>query len=98
VAAAGRRFAFLIYRVEGEVDFADYHLRDAHATLRFIMVYDVASRHWDFSLEASKKKNRMQLPWGPFQAVKYALSPDGSLLGILDDGLVEVYRLPTSHP
>jgi len=95
VSADGRRFAFVTYREEGELDIADYHLRSAHVALRSIMVYDVPSNHWVYALEANKKNRSIKITSNrPFPLPKLALSPDGSLMAILIDDLVEMYRLP----
>lgn len=95
VSADGHRFAILLYRLEGEIDFADYHIRSPHTTLQSILVYDIPSRHWLFGLEANKKMSRYEpAPGGFFELPEYALSPDGSLMAILADDSVQVYRLP----
>jgi hypothetical protein len=91
VSADGRRMAFLRYRVEGEVDFADFHVRDPHRTLKSLMLFDVVARHWVWGLEFNKKRNRISYS-SPDPAI--ALSPSGTYMGFLCGGIVEAYRLP----
>jgi len=99
VSADGRRFALLVYREEGELDIADYHLRSPHLVLRSVMVYDIPGRHWVYAVEADNKHNRIRITSrGPLLLPKLALSPDGCLLAILSDGLIEVYQLPAPRP
>ncbi|HEV2177250.1 MAG TPA: hypothetical protein VGW33_08625 [Terriglobia bacterium] len=59
---------------------------DYHSVLKRIMVYDIPTREWIYTLAAKRQKI------GSISGL--ALSPDGSQMAILTDGVVETYRLP----
>jgi hypothetical protein len=58
--------------------------------LKRIEVYDIPSRRMIYSFDARKQKVK--------DVSGVALSPDGSLLAVLTDGVVLVYRIPSSPP
>jgi hypothetical protein len=91
VTANGSKIAFLRYSIEGEVDFADYHLRDPHKTLKSLIILDVATRHWVWGLDFKGRRNRLNYS---SHDPAITLSPSGTCLGFLSGDLIEVYRLP----
>ena len=85
-SADGRRFALSLDKCEGGSAVLDIA---PHYSLNRIMVHDLVSREWINALDPKK------------QGIKgihdLALSPDGSLLGLIaQDGALEVCRLPGS--
>lgn len=82
-SADGRRFAVAVLAHRGGSSFFDV---SSHSVLKRILVYDMSSRKPVYTLEA-KKQNIKDISG-------LALSPDGSLMAILADGVVEVYRIP----
>lgn len=82
-SANGRRFAVQQYVNKGGSALLDI---SSHSVFRRIVVFDVPTRQWIYNLEA-KSQNIRTLP-------AFALSPDGSLMAILTDGVVRVYSLP----
>lgn len=82
----GNRFAVTVWTHKGGSAFLDI---DYHAVLKRIVVYDLPSQHVAFTLDAKQQKIRT--------VSGVALSPDGSLMAILTDGVVEVYQLPPEH-
>lgn len=86
-SASGNRFAVAIWAHKGGSDVLDI---SAHSVLKRIMVFDIATRRWIYTLSAKKQKIKT--------VSGLALSPDGSLMAILTNGVVEVYRLPNSPP
>lgn len=84
VSANGQRFADAIYKGKGGSWLLDI---PAHYTLKQIRVYDIAARRWIYTLDGKKQ--------GIKTISGQALSPDGSLLALIDqDGILQVYRIP----
>jgi WD40 repeat protein len=79
----GKRFAVTISAHKGGSAFFDI---DSHSVLKRIMVYELPSGQAVYTLDAKQQKIN--------DVSGVALSPDGSLMAILTDGVVEVYRLP----
>jgi hypothetical protein len=84
-SAGGKRFAVTIWAQKGGSAFLDISY---HSILKRVVVYDLVSRRAVYSLDA--KTAKMTGVSG------VALSPDGSLMGLLTDGVVKVYQLPIS--
>jgi hypothetical protein len=82
-SADGKRFAVAIWAHKGGSAFFDI---SSHNVLKRIVVYDLQSRQAVYTLDG--KKQRISDVSG------LALSPDGSLMAILTDGVVAVYRVP----
>jgi hypothetical protein len=80
-SADGRRFAVTIWEHKGGSAFLDI---SSHSVLKRILVYDLPSRQAVYTLAAKQQKIK--------DMSGVALSPDGSLMAILTDGFVEVYR------
>jgi hypothetical protein len=89
-AADGKRFAIAVWEHKGGSEFFDISY---HSVLKRIEVYDIPRRQRVYSLDAKKQKLRAKDEFG--FAFGVALSPDGSLLAVLVDGVVEVYKLPS---
>ncbi len=80
----GRRFALAIERGKGGSRPLDIH---PHYSLSRLSVFDLPSRRWVYKLEAKTH--------GIKSISGLALSPDGSLLALINqDGVLELYRLP----
>jgi hypothetical protein len=80
----GRRFALAIYRGKGGSEVLDIA---AHYTLSRVMVYDVPSRQWVYTLDAKAQSIK--------DITGLALSPDASSLALIDgDGVLKLYDLP----
>jgi hypothetical protein len=85
-SADGNRFALPFYRAHGGSAFLDI---PAHYLLKELKVYDLPSQRWIFRLDGKKQKIRT--------LSGLALSPDGSLLALINqDGILEVYRVPST--
>jgi hypothetical protein len=82
-SADGKRLAVAVYVHKGGSTVLDI---DYHNVLKRIVVFDIPSRRWVYTLEAKKQKIKT--------ISGLALSPDGALVAILTDGVVQVYRLP----
>ena len=82
----GNRFAVTVWAHKGGSVLFDI---DYHIALKRIVVYDLPSREALFTLDAKQQKIK--------NVSGVALSPNGSLMGILTDGVVEVYQLPPEH-
>ncbi len=81
---SGGSFALGILKGKGGSRFLDIA---AHYSMDRVVVFDVAARRWIYTLDA-KKHNIKELSG-------MALSPDGSLLAIINqDGILEVYQIP----
>jgi hypothetical protein len=80
----GNRFAVTVWAHKGGSTLLDI---DYHTVLKRIEIYDVPHSHPVYTLDA--KQQRLKDVSG------VALSPDGSLIAILTDGVVEVYRVPS---
>ena len=84
VSAGGQRFAVAIYKGKGGSALLDI---GTHYSLDRIMVYDLTARVWSYAVGAKKQ--------GLKSISGLALSPDGSLLALINqDGVLEVYRVP----
>jgi hypothetical protein len=80
----GRRIALAVFKGQGGSEFFDVGPR---YPLDRIIVFDVPSLRWTYALDAKKLK----IP----NVSGIALSPDGSLLGIItENGILQVFRLP----
>jgi hypothetical protein len=83
-SAGGQRFAIAVYKGKGGSWALDI---GPHYSLDRIMVYDIPSRRWIHTLTGKKQ--------GIKSISGLAVSPDGSLLGAINqDGILEVYRVP----
>jgi hypothetical protein len=83
-AVGGQRFAIAVYRGKGGSRLLDIAPR---FSLNRIMVYDLPSRQWIYTLYAKRR--------GIESVSAFALSPGGLKLALIDqDGMVQVYRLP----
>jgi hypothetical protein len=82
-SADGKRFAVTVWAHKGGSAFLDI---DYHSVLKRIVVYDLPSRQAVYTLDAKQQKVK--------NVSAVALSPNGSLLAILIDGVVQVYRVP----
>lgn len=78
-SAGSKRFAVTIWTRAGGSQLLDI---SSHAVLKRIMVYDTQSRKKVFTLEARQQVKH---------ASAFALSPDGSRLAVLADGVIYVY-------
>ncbi len=86
VSAGGQRFAVETYKVHGGSWLLDIGGR---ASVYRIKVYDIPTRQWIYTLDGKMQHIR--------SISGLALSPDGSLLGLINqDGILEVYRLPNA--
>jgi hypothetical protein len=85
-SADGKRFAVTVWAHKGGNAFLDI---DSHSVLKRILVYDIPSRQPLYSFDAKSQKVK--------NVSGIALSPDGSLMAILTEGVVEVYRLPSDN-
>ncbi|MFQ5663141.1 MAG: hypothetical protein ACE5HL_04860 [Terriglobia bacterium] len=82
----GRRFAVLVEKMRGiTIELLDMY---SYPVPHRLVVYDIPSRRAIYSL----KTKLLSKP-----GLHIALSPDGSLLAILANGVVEVYQLPQSE-
>jgi hypothetical protein len=82
----GKRFAVTVWAHKGGSALLDISY---HRVLKRIVVYDIPSRHPIYAFEATKRQSK--------DVSGVAVSPDGSLLAILTDGVLEVYQLPSSR-
>jgi len=85
-SADGKRLAVTVWAHKGGSAFFDI---DSHSMLKRIVIYDLLSGQAEYTLDAKQQKIK--------DVSGVALSPDGSLLAILTDGVVEVYQLPPEH-
>jgi hypothetical protein len=81
-SADGKRFAVGVSEHKGGSAFFDVSY---NSVLKRIVVYDIPSRQPVYTLDAKKSKIKT------FSGL--ALSPDGSLMAILVDGVIEVYKV-----
>lgn len=86
-SADGKRFAVTVSAQKGGSSLLDIGF---HSVLKHIVVYDLPSGRAIYTLDARQQKIK--------DVSGVALSPDGSLMAILTDGIVEVYQLPSGHP
>ncbi len=90
-SADGRRLALGVFKASGGVTALDVA---SHYSLSRIVVYDIPARKWVYSLEA--KKLRIKARPARWRDSELALTSDGSLLGLItNDGMLQVYRLPS---
>jgi hypothetical protein len=83
-SADGCRFAIALDKGKGGSTVLDI---GPHYSLNRIIVYDLAARQWIYTLDAKKL--------GMKHVSGLALSPDGSLLALInEDGILEAYHLP----
>jgi WD40 repeat protein len=83
----GRRLAQVAYKGKGGSALLDI---GAHYSMNRVMVYDIPSRQWVYTLDAKKQ--------GIKDTSGLALSPDGSMLGLINqDGILELYRIPETQ-
>jgi hypothetical protein len=83
-AADGASFAVAVLKGKGGSEFFDI---GPHYALNRIAVFDVPNLRWSYTLDARKQ--------GITGISGLALSPDGSLLGLItQDGNLEAYRIP----
>ncbi|SPE44294.1 hypothetical protein SBA7_320061 [Candidatus Sulfotelmatobacter sp. SbA7] len=85
-SANGERFAMTVWAHKGGSTLLDISY---HRMLKRIVVYDIPSGHPIYTFEAKKRQSK--------DVSGVAVSPDGSLLAILTDGVLEVYQLPSSR-
>lgn len=78
----GSRFVVTVWAHKGGSAFLDV---DYHSVLKRIVVYDLPSRQAVFTLDAKQQKIK--------NVSGVALSPDGSMMAIMTDGVVEVYQI-----
>ena len=82
-SVGGRRFAISVERSKGGSRVLDL---PEHWSEEKIMVYDIPSHRWIYTLDA-KKQGITKIP-------ELALSPDGKLLALIDqDGILRAYRI-----
>lgn len=89
VSCDGERFAVIEDRWRGlESDFLDIYKFLANDE---IVVYSIAERRAIYTLKVKGSS-----PWPPFTNRKtvFAMSPDGSLLAVVTDGVLRIYKLP----
>jgi hypothetical protein len=83
-SADGRRFAVAVMKIKGANAFLDI---GGHSHLDRVMVFDIPSRQWIYTLNAPKRKIA--------DISGMALSPDGLYLALITQGgILEIYRLP----
>lgn len=83
VSTGGQRFAVETYKMHGGSWLLDI---GGHALVYRIKVYDIPARRWIYALNGKKQ--------GIKTISGLALSPDGSLLALINqDGILEVYRI-----
>jgi hypothetical protein len=85
-SADGKRFAVTVWAHKGGNAFFDI---DSHSVLKRIVIYDLPSGQAVYMLDAKQQNIK--------DVSGVALSPDGSLMAILTNGVVEVYQLPSDH-
>lgn len=81
-SADGKRFATTIWAHKGGSEFFDVSYQ---GMLKRIVVYDMSSHQKVYTLDVGKKKIK--------DLSGLALSPDGSLIAILLNGVVETYKI-----
>jgi hypothetical protein len=85
MSADGNRLAATVWAHKGGSALFDISY---HNVLKRIVVYDIPTRQPLYTLDAKKQNVK--------NVSGVALSPDGSLMAILVDGVVEVYKLPAT--
>jgi hypothetical protein len=81
-SADGKRFAVTVWEHKGGSAIFDV---SSHNVLKRIMVYDIPSRQAVYTLYAKQQKIK--------DVSGVALSPDGQLMAIMTDGVVQLYQL-----
>jgi hypothetical protein len=82
-SADGGRLAVSVWVTKGGSTLLDI---PGHPELKRIQVLDIPARKWVYTLDARRQKIKT--------ISALALSPDGSLMAVMYDGIVTVYRLP----
>lgn len=83
ISAGGQRFVLALAKIKGANTTLDI---GGHLSLDRIVVYDIPSRQRVYTLDAKTQKIK--------SISGMALSPDGSLLGLINqDGVLEAYRV-----
>jgi WD40 repeat protein len=83
-SVGGGRFAITVYKGKGGSKILDIA---PHYSLKCIKVYDLSTWRWVYTLDGKGR--------GITSISGLALSPDGSLLGLINqDGILQVYRVP----
>jgi len=82
-SADGKRLAVTVWEHKGGSVFFDI---SSHSVLKRIVVYDLHNRQVVCTLDAKQQKIK--------DVSGVALSPDGSLVAVLTDGIVKVYQVP----
>jgi hypothetical protein len=85
-SADGKRFAVTVSAHKGGSALFDV---DYHSVLKRIVVYDLPRGQAVYTLDAKQQMIK--------DVSGVALSPDGTLMAILADGVVEAYQLPPEH-
>jgi len=82
-SADGQRFAVAVTgRIRRSVSSGE----SQHETLQRIAVYDLSTKSWTASLDTPHSDPKL--------GAGFSLSGDGKLLGVLIDGIVQIYQLP----
>jgi len=82
-SADGKRLAVTVWEHKGGSALLDI---SSHSVLKRIVVYDLRDRQAVFTLDAKQQKIK--------HVSGVVLSPDGTLVAILTDGILEVYQVP----
>lgn len=82
-SANGKRFAVAVWAHKGGSALLDI---SSHNALKRIVVYDIPTRQAVYTVDARKLKIK--------ELSGVALSPEGSLIAVLINGVVQVYKLP----
>lgn len=85
-SADGKRFAATLWEHKGGSALLDIGF---HSVLKRIEIYNLPNPHPIYTLDAKQRKIK--------DVSGVALSPDGYLMAILTDGVVEVYQIPPEH-
>ena len=85
-SAGGKRFALVVSSHKEGSAFLD---RGFRSVPKRIQVYDIQAPKPVYIIDADKQRMR--------DVSGVAVSPDGSLMAVLTDGVVEVYQLPSGH-
>jgi hypothetical protein len=82
-SAGGERFVVPIFNVKGRVAALDI---SGHSLLKRLMLYDIPSHSWSYMLELKGANIR--------DVMKFALSPNGSRLAVLNNEVLYLFDLP----
>lgn len=86
-SAGGERFVVPIFNVKGRIAALDI---SGHSLLKQLMLYDVPSRSWSYTLDVKGPNIK--------DVMKFALSPDGSRLAVLNGEVLYMFDLPPLPP